>query len=116
MYSVAIFADAVKFSSIMPEMFDNIPILMLLFLILSLGKYATFKISSLEHILRPQEQQASGSVEPPASVECTEDFGQPMFQILPAEEIMTHEYGTRPVDTWLPILQADNQFIEDIMG
>lgn len=74
------------------------------------------KILSLEHVLCPQKQQASGSVDPQASFVCTEDFGLPMFQVLPAKEFITHEYGTWPAGTCVPILQAENPFNEDTMG
>jgi len=74
------------------------------------------KILSLEHVLCQQKEQASGSVNPPASFVCTEGFGQPRFQVLPAKEFITHEYGTWPAGTWLPILQAENPFSEGNMG
>jgi hypothetical protein len=57
-----------------------------------------FKILSLEHVVFLQEEQSSGSVEPPA------------------KEIITLEYGTWQADNWVPILQAENSFNEDTVG
>jgi hypothetical protein len=54
-------------------------------------------------------------VEPPGSSVYTEEFGQPTFQILPAEETILHEDGTWPAGTWVPI-QAENKFHEDSVG
>ena len=39
------------------------------------------------------------------------DYEQPIFQVLPIEEIMSHEYDTWPAGT-----RAENQFNEDIIG
>jgi hypothetical protein len=44
------------------------------------------------------------------------DYEQPIFQVLPTEEIMSCEYDTWPAGTRVPIPQAENQFNEDIMG
>jgi hypothetical protein len=52
----------------------------------------------------------------PASFVCTDDFGQPKFQVLPAKEFITQEYSTWPAGTWVTIKQAENLFNEDTMG
>jgi hypothetical protein len=44
------------------------------------------------------------------------DYEQPTSQILPTEEIMSHECDAWPSDTCVPIPQTENQFNEDIMG
>jgi len=81
----------------------------------ALKSTSPFKILSLEHVLCPQKQQASGSVDLPASFVCTEEFGQPMFQVLAAKEFITQEYGTWSAGSWMPILQAENAINEDTM-
>jgi hypothetical protein len=60
-------------------------------------------------------------VEPPLQIEYTRGYGQmdyeqPMFQVLPTEEIMSYEYDTWPAGTWVPIPQTENQFHEDVIG
>jgi len=57
-------------------------------------------------------------VEPPAQFEYTRgyehmDCQQPMLQVLPTEQIMSHEYYTWPAGTWVSIPQTENQFHED---
>jgi hypothetical protein len=54
-------------------------------------------------------------VEPPAQFQYARGYGQmdyeqPMFQVLPTEEIMSHEYNTWSPGTLVPIPQAENQF------
>jgi hypothetical protein len=44
------------------------------------------------------------------------DYEQPMFHFLMAEEIVTHDYGTWPAGTTLPIPQEENQFNLYIIG
>jgi len=60
-------------------------------------------------------------VEPPAQYEYTSgyehmDCEQPMFHVLPTEEIMSYECDTWPAGTRMPIPQAETRFNEDIMG
>jgi len=62
-----------------------------------------------------KNSRKSGSVDPPASFVCTEEFGQPVFQVLAAKEFITHEYGTWSAGSWMPILQAENAINEDTM-
>ena len=57
-------------------------------------------------------------VEPPTQFEYARGYGQmdyeqSMFQDLMAEEIITHDYGTWPAGTSVPILQRDNPFCAD---
>jgi hypothetical protein len=44
------------------------------------------------------------------------DYEQPIFQVLPTEKIMSHEYDTWPVGTRVSIPQAEHQFNQKIMG
>jgi hypothetical protein len=58
-------------------------------------------------------------VEPPTKYEYARcygqmDYEQSMFQVLPTEEIMSHEYDTWPAGTRVPIPQTEYQF-NDIM-
>ena len=60
-------------------------------------------------------------VEPPAQIEYARGYGQigyekPTSQILPTEEIMSHEYDTCAAVTWVPIPQTENEFNENVMG
>jgi len=64
---------------------------------------------------------SSGVVEPPAQFEYAMSYvqmcyEQPTSQILPTEEIMSHEYDTWPAGSWVLIPQTENQFNEDVMG
>jgi hypothetical protein len=65
--------------------------------------------------------QTSEVVEPPAEFEYARDYGQmdyeqPIFKVLPAEEIITYGCGTWPAGTWVPTLHRDNPFYGDIVG
>jgi hypothetical protein len=65
-------------------------------------------------------EPTSEVVEPPAEFKYARGYGQmdyeqPMSQILPTEEILTYDYGTLPADTWMPIPQTGNEFLEDVM-
>jgi hypothetical protein len=44
-------------------------------------------------------------------------YEQPTSQILPKQEIMSHEYDSWPAGgVWVPIPQTENQFDKNVMG
>jgi len=60
-------------------------------------------------------------VEPPAHFEYSGGYGQmdyeqPMFQFLMTKEIITFDYDTWPVGTWVPTLHRDSPFCGDSVG
>ena len=96
---------------IMPEMFDNITIFKLLFLILSLGKYVWVKILWLEHVLCLQEQQATGVV---SEFEYVEYYGQALEQ--PVLHTPDMDFSSCGYGTWVPTVQADTGLHNYYMG
>jgi len=54
--------------------------------------------------------------EPPAQFAYTRGYGQSMFQVLIAEEIIMYDYGTWPVGTLVPTLHRGNPFCGESVG